>query len=194
VLDDPKVTVPLIVDDVKTEIVFPMTRMIYFYIDGEESLTPWNLGLGSITVPFRMLGLTGIILGPANGQSAFSGWRQVSDLFGAVEAAADRNLSVDTADVFLPNWLFKKAGLRPNRNDVFRAVLSIFAAALEYRQGRQSLEEFEVTIGQLASISFSEIETQAFRDWAAEEMEESREYFRSELAVRRRQDDINRES
>jgi hypothetical protein len=182
------------VDDVKTDVIFPMTRMIYFYIEGEESLTPWNLGLGSITVPFRLLNLNGIILGPANGQSVFSSWRQISDLFGAVEAAANRNLNVDTTDVFLPNWLFKKAGLRPNRNHVFRAALPIFAAALEYRQGWRSLEEFEVAVEQLTSgLSLSEIETQAFRDWAVVEMEESREYFRTQLAVRRREDEVDRE-
>jgi hypothetical protein len=44
--DDPEMTVPPIVDDVKTDVIFPMIRMIYFYIEGEESRTPGILALG----------------------------------------------------------------------------------------------------------------------------------------------------
>jgi hypothetical protein len=79
--DEPEITIPLIVDYVKTDIAFPMTRMIYFYLDGEESLSPWSLGLQNINFPFGMLSLSGIIFEPGNGQTVFSNWRQISDPF-----------------------------------------------------------------------------------------------------------------
>jgi hypothetical protein len=101
---------------------------------------------------------------------------------------------VETADVFLPNWLFKKPKGGPYRNDVFRANVHLFSKAFEYRQGRLSLEQFNLIVEQLASeLSFSEIETEVFRNWTDVEMQKSREYFRGELAVRRRQNDIDHE-
>ena len=76
---DPAITVPLIVDDVKTD-VFQMTRLLYFYINGEESFAPWVLGLGGARIPFRLVALSGVILGPAEGQGFFSSAPQISEL------------------------------------------------------------------------------------------------------------------
>ena len=36
--------IPLIIDDMVEASAFPMTRLIYFHIEAEETLDPWVLG------------------------------------------------------------------------------------------------------------------------------------------------------
>jgi hypothetical protein len=177
------ISVPLIVDDVKTD-VFQMTRLLYFYIDGDESSNPWILDLMGSRIPFRMVSLSGVILGPADGQGIFSSAPQISELFSLIERTGNGEFSVDCSDLFLPNWLLEKNAPLV-RNHVFRVTLPLFSSALGYRLGQTSSGEFEGAI-ESGVIYFSESDTSAFRQWAEIELEESRRYFRHDLAVERR--------
>ncbi|MEA3211689.1 MAG: hypothetical protein QOE70_4746 [Chthoniobacter sp.] len=181
---DPESTVPLIVDSITSSEEFDMARLIFFYIDAEESLDQWWLGLDGESIPFLMLGLAGIIVVPDGGDE-FTNPQQIRDFFDRIETLPNREMRVETGDVWVPRSLLTARYETAARGDVFRVSFRLFGDSYSFRAGRIDREKFEHVMRDRAiEATFSEVETKAFREWSASEIGRSRERMNPELKLR----------
>lgn len=168
--------VPVIVDDPKRTGGFNMTRCVYFHIDCEDTLDGWTMDLGSGGIPFRMIGLSGVIVQPFDGSLIFENAGQVGDLFSTVqkvsaESETDSMMHVELEEIWLPNDLLMWHRNEILRGDVFRIGYRVFRLAFAFNIGRLSQDEFLKQSMELRQILFSEKETEAIATWARYEIE-----------------------
>jgi hypothetical protein len=169
-------SVPVIVDDWKRTGGFNMTRCVYFQIDCEDTLDEWAMDLGSGPIPFRMIGLSGVIVQPFDGSLIFENPGQVSDLFSAVqkvpaESGTDSMMHVELEEIWLPNELLMSRRRETLRGDVFRIGYHLFRLAFAFTIGRLTEKEFLEHSIELRQVAFSSQETEAIANWAASEIE-----------------------
>lgn len=155
--------IPIVVESVKRDIFFSMTRCNYFAVECDTPHIGWQLGLGPASFPFLMLGLVGIIQQPF-GAARFETPRQIEDLFTRIEDEA--GLLVEIEDIWFPNFLFKAHDSNPPPGTVYRAKNGLFSAAFLFREGRADSEHFLAHCRELdGAIAFSEKETKCFAAW-----------------------------
>jgi len=186
-----ELSVPVIVDDVKRSDGLDLTRCIYFQIESEDSLAPWTLGLNGVRLPFLMLGLAGIILAPIGGATEFGSPQEFDDLLSFVEnrelRAGEAGLSVEVADLWLPNWILEQRREGIVRGDVLRIGHELFRLAFSFRSGRTGWEEFQRNAHNLTSpVEFSERESRVFRTWAKIEISRASEAAHRDLWLPRK--------
>lgn len=155
-----------------------MTRCVYFHIDCEDTLDEWTMDLGAGEIPFRMIGLSGVIMRPFDQSPAFENPSQVGDLFDTAEAMparpdaeVDSMMHVELEEIWLPNKLLENARKEFFRGDVFRIGYDLFRLAFAFTIGRLTHDEFLGRALELRQIEFSEKETEAIRDWTKGEIE-----------------------
>lgn len=159
----PSFDVPVIVDSVKTEPIFPMTRCNYLCVECDAAKPSWQIAIGDEALPFLMLRLVGVIQQPF-GALHFDTAELIEDLFRRIEDEAD--LLVDIEDIWLPNFLFESHDYRPRPGYVYRVNNQLFAQAWEFRQGQQDRETFLSVCREVGEgVFFSEKETEAFAEW-----------------------------
>jgi hypothetical protein len=164
-----KMDIPLIVDDVKHYKGFHMTRLSYFTIESDVPLPEWTLELGDAKIPFLMLGLSGIVVGPIHGDR-FTDPDSIDSLFRAVEE--DERFYVDLNDIWLPNGCFTNTS--PERGQVFRTGLSLFSLALAYRETMEDADRFTgQTMDYCKELEYSEPETRAFEAWHQDQIRDA---------------------
>jgi hypothetical protein len=170
-------SVPVIVDDPKWMGNFNMTRCVYFHIDCEDTLDEWTMDLGSGGIPFRMIGLSGVIVQPFDGSLIFEYPQQVDDLFSMVqkvpaESETDSMMHVELEEIWLPNdLLLMSQGKAIRRGDVFRIGYRLFRLAFAFTIGRLTQDEFLQQSMDPNQIQFSEKETTAIAAWVRYEIE-----------------------
>jgi len=150
---------------------FPMVRCHYITIEFDEPGNQWNLGFDNVQLPFLMLGLSGVVLAPAE-DTQFSHPNLIEGLFNRVETS--RGL-VNLEDIWIPAELFPTA---PEVGSVFRVGIDLFRWLFAFRDSRISREVLERQSRELHNrIRFSAIETKVFQAWSAAVIEsaESRE-------------------
>ncbi len=154
--------VPIFVDSVKSADGLHLTRCSYFSIECTLPSNEWTLELSDGSIPFLLIGLSGIILSPING-SRFESIEQVEELFDSIESR--EGLLVDSQELWVPTMVFDR---RPERGVVYRAPLKTFAQAIRYTSSSISLEEYFENVKELGedgTVRFSEVETTVFKSW-----------------------------
>ena len=155
--------IPVIVDAVRTRKDLALVRCNYMSVECDNPQVGWSLGVGGATVPFMMLGMAGIIMGPI-GSSRFDSLESIEDIFATVEDEGD--LVVDVDDIWLPKFLFEDIGEVPRNGDVYRLESEAFVLAYSFKENRLSVAEYlETCQGLERPLSPSLEEQQAFADW-----------------------------
>ncbi len=167
-------TIPIIIDDIKRYDKFHMSRCTFFSIAYDLPSPDWVLELEDSSIPFFLLGLSGIIWKPMGKKKVFDSCDSISQLFDKIEEHPE--LYVDTNDIWLPNRSFKD--LPHKRGFVYRVKVKLFTEALRYREDQISQKQFLASCSGLkGSVSFSKKETDSFRKWTTEQVEEARELY-----------------
>ncbi len=156
------VSIPVVVDDVKSTRDFPMTRCTYFSVECEHPSPDWVLAMPELGLPFLMLGLSGIVTQPSEDHPLFDTPERFEDFYSNVEQHKD--LFVDSNDIWLPNSLFRAGSAK--RGDVFRIGLGLFERACGYRYDAVDFDQFTRIVRELDEPPRpSPEETRALHDW-----------------------------
>jgi len=165
--------IPVIIDDVKRYREFEMTRCTYFTIECDLPSPNWVLGLNSKSIPFLLIGLSGIIFKPLGDNVVFESMESIDELFNTIESHS--SLYVDTNDIWLPNNLFQDLW---RRGQVYRMDSKLFNQTFLYRQERISEDQFLRSCKELRGrIFYSEKETHSFEGWAKLQIEKAKSLY-----------------
>jgi hypothetical protein len=165
--------VPVVVDDVKRYGKFRMTRCTYFTIECDVPSSNWVLGLEKKSIPFLLIGVSGLIIRPIGGGPLFDSPDSIENLFNTIESHP--SLYVDINDFWLPNHLFQEPH---RRGEVYRVGNKLFHVAYLYREERISEGRFLRRCRELrANIRFSKKETRSFGIWSRLQIERARESY-----------------
>ena len=104
-VSDKAFDVPVVVDDVKRYGKLKMARCTYFTIECDAPSSNWVLELGKKSIPFLLIGLSGLIVRPIRGGRLFESSDSIDELFDTIESHP--SLYVDINDLWLPNKLFQ---------------------------------------------------------------------------------------
>jgi hypothetical protein len=172
-MHNPGPTIPLVIDSIKRSGP-PLCRCVYHTVECDEPAAGWHMSIEDKSYPILMLGLSGVIYLSADG-TIFSSPRKIEDVFNAIES--DPRLYVDNQDIWLPSALFDQ--FPPEtfaRQSVFRVGMELFRLALLHRQAHIRTQEFiERATGHAESVTYSEAETWAFKNWVESIISETRE-------------------
>jgi hypothetical protein len=159
-----KLTVPVIVDDIKTFGDFPMARCSHFVVDGDRSANAGELTFQTNNSILLVTGVRGVICGRGAKNLRFEDGHQIDELFDSFEA--DDQFSIETADIWIPNSLIVGSHEGAKRGDVFRIGANLFKVCFDFRYERLDQSDFLMLTGDLAgSIEYSATETGAFAHW-----------------------------
>jgi hypothetical protein len=172
------ITVPLMVDDVKSHPEFAFSRCSYFTIECDVPAPGWELTMEDARIPFLMIGLSGIIYCPFGKSAIFRSPGEIESLFETIEQ--DGRLSVGTADLWLPNAVMK--GILPDRKPrgvSFRVGQELFRRALAFRLDRIPQDQFEdMVLDMSQELTYSEEEDRAFLEWRQKQVDLAKEQYR----------------
>ena len=173
--------VPVVVDAIKQQDDFSMTRCSYFCVQSETPLLPGTLRMYAPDGPVVMMNLTAVIVAPAADRNRFTSAGEFRDLFEYVEK--DDELYIDTNDIWLPNSLFGKR--MPKRGGVYRVGAALFVQALRHRNEQISDSLYLAQTGGLQQeLLFSEEETAALSQWSIIEIDLIRKEVRASPELR----------
>lgn len=182
-------TIPILVDDVKQLQGFNMTRGTFFTIDASGMGDDWAAILRGRGVPFLLMGVTVSLHRPDLVRETFDSVTSVDRLFERIEEV--EGLVVESEHIWLPNFLFdpyigmylpKEKPVPLERGAVWRVGFGLFQIALTFRQEVIEADTYMERCWQLIEagqieIGYSQIETDAFRAWSAEQIEAARKNF-----------------
>jgi hypothetical protein len=175
--------VPIFVDNTRPSGNARYVRCTYFCIDCQTPQTDWSLALNYDSIPIVLLGMSCIIISPLEG-GFFTAPQQIERLFDLIEQKD--GLVIEVNDLLVPAWLLRdQETLR--RGDTLRAGIDFFRSAFAFRAGRLSEEEYFLQAERAEQpLFFSAEETQAFRAWEENVINEvKRDYPKDrELALR----------
>jgi hypothetical protein len=170
-----EVTIPVFVDSVNKSPDFQMARMTYFSVENDDPSPNWTLNFEGLRLPFFMVNLSGVIWRPDSDEPLFQSAERIEELFDRLDAFDDKGLYVDINDIWLPNSMLKEPF---RRSDAYRISAGLFALALKYRNARIDLDEFKKGCEPLTdAVTFSEIESRAFKEWENRQITEVRDSF-----------------
>ncbi len=179
-------TIPIIIDSIKREDVFPFTRCFYFCIETTTPSPGWELSAPWYRGPMVLLGMSAIILGPTGGEGRFESpdsFERLIDIFDQDEL----DFYLDQNALWVPNMLLKKG--RHERGSVYRMSLEAFRLAYAFTDERIEQGLFiEKAFGMQEAVFFSPDETEAFAKWDKMLLEEIRTIYhenRSEMLLKK---------
>lgn len=168
-------TIPVMIDDIKDQLGFQMSRCTYLSIASnapspEIALDP------RINLPSILVGFTSVICRPSNRSLLFDDTRKISGLFERVESSP--GLYVDINDLWLPNFLFDD--LNRKRSSVYRIDVDLFRLAFGFQNERIADKDFLDRCRELSlTAEFSPKETAAFSKWSRQQIEHARKYYKA---------------
>lgn len=182
-------TVPVIIDSIKKDEGFPLTRCFYFCIETATPQSGWGLTTDWYRGPILLLGMSAIIVGPPSGAPSFASPDDFNELMKVLDGD-EEDFYLEQNAIWLPNISFGDAG--HDRGAVFRVGLDAFRHAYAYTEQHMDQELFmEYARSMREDVFFSEEETKAFAAWDQELLEDVRaEYHqnRDEMLRTRDQD------
>ena len=170
--------VPVSVDAVREIDGVPMVRCVYLLVESDDPDPRWTLVLGGTRIPFLMLGLSGILFRPDDGEELFLTADRIEETFVAIESIA--GLSVEMGDVWHPRLLFGEA---LERGDVSRVDLALVRDAVAFRNERIGIEEFVARVDAALEergpsiVESSPEEAEAFREWNRRQVRDAIELY-----------------
>lgn len=156
--------VPILVETPARDF-FPMVRCHYLCIECDTPTSEWRLGVEGLTMPFLMLGLSGVVLQPFAAPQ-FNNPGVIEHFFAELEQQP--SLSINFEDIWLPGVLFHTP---PHVGAVYRVRRDLFQLAHQFRDRQVNQQDFETRCIELRrQILFSKEETKAFEVWSAEQI------------------------
>lgn len=170
-----RISIPVVIDDVKNFESFQMTRCTYFSIQCDTPAPNCYLGLGERQIPFLMLGLSGILFQPSLEDQFFDTPEKLEELFQAIEELTD--VYVDINDIWLPNFVF--TSVEHTRGSVYRIGIELFEAAYHFRNEVISNRKFSEVCDRLVdTVHYSPEETEALRQWEDQQIEMAKTHYK----------------
>jgi hypothetical protein len=172
-IDKKPLTIPVIIDDVKAQAGFQMSRCTYFSI--ASNVPSPDITLDPRTnLPSIMVGFTSVICRPSNRSMLFDRPEKISGLLERVEK--NLGLYVDINDLWLPNFVFDEKNRK--RSSVYRIESELFRLAFNYQNEIISDKDFiRYCRNMKLTADFSPKETEAFSKWGKQRIEHAREYY-----------------
>lgn len=171
-------TIPVIIDDVKDQPGFQMSRCSYFSI--ASNVPSPDITLDPRTnLPSIMVGFISVICRPSNRSPLFDKPEKLSGLLERVEK--NQGLYVDINDLWLPNFIFDEENRK--RSCVYRIDIELFRLAFNYQNEAISDNDFiKYCRDMKLTADFSPKETKAFFKWGREQIEHARKYYKENTA------------
>ncbi len=175
---EPRLSVPMWIDAVKSDGGFEMTRLSYFSAEADEPIGDQALYPTQSEMPVLVHGLTCAICHPDMRRGNFESAGDIEEMFERVEGSGE--FSIETPDLWLPNeLLFSKH--TPKRGDVYRVDKGLFAAALRFRSGRTTEKEFREECAKVRrKPAYSAHETRVIAEWSEMQVQVARETYQEE--------------
>ena len=172
-LDKEPLTIPVIIDDVKNQTDFKMSRCTYFSI--ASNVPSQEIALNrSINLPSVMVGFTSVICRPSNRSTLFDKPKKISSFFERAEK--NEGVYVDINDLWLPNFLFDEENRKRSR--VYRIGIELFRLAFNYQNEIITNEEFNKSCEKAEfRADFSPVETDAFAKWGGAQIKHASKYY-----------------
>lgn len=171
-------SIPMWIDDIKKAGSFKMTRLSYFVAEADEPTDDCAIMLGKANIPVIICGFSIAICQPSSTKRSFDSAAELDKLFDYIEDKCD--LSIETPDIWLPNGLFK-SNHSPKRGDVYHIKQRLFTAALAFRTGRSSQQDFEKWCEKTSEkATYSDMETKVFAEWSTKQTEKAKEIYEVE--------------
>ena len=180
-----KPTIPILIDSIQRLEGFQRTRCVYFRIDIADApviKTERYQVSDKANIVLAMQGgwfaLSGLIQSAID-QELFISSKSISETFQSIEK--NEELNVDLSYIWLSNeWL---SSPYPNgeiiNGDVYRISLELFrrccrfsAELVNEKEWLESCEKYK------HDISYSQVETIAFREWRSQQIEQSRSRYK----------------
>ena len=171
-----QITIPIIIDDIKKQKDFDITRCTYFSIQCDTPSADWSLTVQNIYVSFLMMGISGIIYRPADGSDKFDHPDKIEKIFDIIES--NEGLYIDINDIWMPNGFFTIG--EQKRGSVYRLPLDVFSTALAFRENTACLKDLVKMCGRHPKGAiFQDDETWAFSTWSQMQIDEAKRFYRS---------------
>ena len=155
--------IPLIVDAVRGGKELTLVRCNYMSVECDTPQAGWSLDVAGASMPFMMLGLSGIIVSPP-GSRRFLSPESIEELFRAIED--EGGMAIDVDDVWLPMFLFTDIEQVPRNGEVYRIDSEAFVLANSFKENRISLARYLEMCWRLERpLSPSMEEREAFASW-----------------------------
>ncbi len=158
--DDDLQDIPVIIDTIKNEPEFSMTRCAYFVVTADYLTLSGLKSIPPREAPWLDTGLQLILTRNLSGKH-FSHRRQITSLILGIEK--HKGYFVDINDIWLPNSLFLN-DVYHRRGAVYRVKFNLFKNAFEFSQQRISKEGFEKE-ALPSMLIYSSGESAAFEAW-----------------------------
>jgi len=174
-------SVPVIVDSVKHEEGFEMTRCMFFAVEVEDLIVEGGSQFGDVPASLYLHAGSGVILGPAGQQRGFESVDEVNAIFDGIERID--GLTVGSGDVWVPNTAFGVTDRGPKRGDVFRLNVPLFRMCHRYQRDLISQEELEaqgLPEAVMPQIEVEGRETSVFSQWMHRQIDEVRKVHHSD--------------
>lgn len=183
-----------LIDDVKALQGFDMTRASFFRIEAGSAVVDFVATLRGLGVPFAIFGSTFVIDRPATDTHQFENGAQIDRLFDQIEGV--EGLVVETSHLWLPNELFSQAasdlagdaavGILKERGAVWRLSRDLFRLTLRFQRESIGSERYlhvcrQIRSGDPYALYPSPTETDVFRAWSEQQIEESRANYEDKL-------------
>ncbi len=170
------ITIPVMIDDIKDIDNIKFTRCTYFSVQCDTPSAGWSLGTSNISLPFIMMGLSGIICRPLEDSVKFTELTQIERLFEFIES--QENLYIDINDIWLPNFAFQK-GMQ-KRGTVWRVDIKIFTEALRFRDNTINFSDLEkMCKSYQKGVVYDDTETFVFQNWIDQQIAEAKRNYHS---------------
>lgn len=181
-LTESHLNIPVIIDDVKDEGDFKMSRCTYFSIASTLLSFDQSFELLEEKIPYLMVGVTGVISQPSKKSPFFDNPKKITEFFDAVEEEKP-DFYVDINDIWLPNFAFGET--EPKRGKVFRISPDLFRAAFRFQNEQITEEDFlDICEKMNSQAQFSPKETEAFSVWGKLQIKGARDHYHTNKDLR----------
>lgn len=166
-----QLAIPAVVDDVKRDPEFPMSRLYYFAVQTDNP--PLPPAFIDFIVPF---GAANIVWRPDANRGLFDSLHAFNDLLHAVESQTNFDALVVTDSLWMPNAVLFDEFRGYQRGSLFRVGLELFRVAYRFVDDQMTLSEFETACRDLLKqdrdlLRYSADESQALDNWHGEQID-----------------------
>ncbi len=174
------VTVPIVVDSVKSIENYRVTRCSYFLVENSEPVFEWGFQVLGMGVDFVLIDqFSGVIASPMGNAQRFDTVAQLDELFDVVERTP--GLHIETNDLWIPNEMLIRAGAEPERGNVFRVNGNLFRALYmlkeDVRTEQELINKLGSAVDDTVGVEYSQDETSSLKRWNEKEISLIRENY-----------------
>ncbi len=167
-------SIPIVVDDTRSRETLQMSRCTYFSIRCDTPSAGWEVRLGDRSIPFLMLGLSGVIYRPSPEEELFDDPGKLEFLFKSIEEHPD--LYIDISNLWIPTVTF--GGGSHKRGMVYRITKKLFDTAYRFTNNEIQTEEYLTMCKEMiGAVRYSPLETGALKKWGEMHIREAKNIY-----------------